>query len=203
MTHASPSPRPSIAKLVEDHLPLVRAIAFQLIRNGQVRFIEPDELVSLGSVALVEAAGRFDPTAGTRFATYAYQRIRGAMLDGVGQHAPVKRSVYRSIRRVGDGTVGSLFIASLDEMLDRGLEVADRKLDPVDALDQQRERRAVAEAVAALPARKRRFVVGHYAEERELKEIGEELGLSRSWASRLHAQALAELRSTLGAREAA
>ncbi|MGF1467266.1 MAG: sigma-70 family RNA polymerase sigma factor [Sandaracinaceae bacterium] len=60
---------------------------------------------------------------------------------------------------------------------------------------QLRER--VRAALGALPPRERALVEGHYFQERTLEEVGATLGISKSWASRLHSRALARLRSLL------
>jgi RNA polymerase sigma factor for flagellar operon FliA len=43
--------------------------------------VELDDLIGEGTLGLLDAAGRFDPTRGIKFRTFAEQRIRGAMLD--------------------------------------------------------------------------------------------------------------------------
>lgn len=61
------------------HLPLVRYIAARVrAAKGQV---DMDDLVSAGTIALIEAADRYDAERRVSFATFAYPRIRGAMLD--------------------------------------------------------------------------------------------------------------------------
>jgi len=46
-------------------------------------FISVDELKSAAMFGLMEAAGRFDPSRGVLFKTYAENRIRGAIMDEV------------------------------------------------------------------------------------------------------------------------
>jgi len=70
------------ARMILDHCPLVRTIARGLIRRYGLR-VEFDDLVSDGTVGLIEAVGRFDPTRGVPFAAFAERRIRGAMLDAI------------------------------------------------------------------------------------------------------------------------
>ncbi|MGO9665578.1 MAG: sigma-70 family RNA polymerase sigma factor [Polyangia bacterium] len=69
-------------RLVEENLDLVRSIAGKL-RRSLGRTLDLDELVAYGSKGLVEAATRFDSRQGVAFSTFAYYRIRGAMLDGL------------------------------------------------------------------------------------------------------------------------
>jgi RNA polymerase sigma factor (sigma-70 family) len=53
-------------------------------------------------------------------------------------------------------------------------------------------------ALAALPPRHRILIRGRYFEGRQLDDLAGELGISKSWASRLHRQALERLRAALG-----
>ncbi len=51
-------------------------------------------------------------------------------------------------------------------------------------------------AVAKLPDRERTLVERHYFGEEPFESIAKELGISKSWASRLHAQAMRRLQDT-------
>lgn len=85
--------------LMEEYLPLVRRQALSM----QVRLpasIELDDLIQAGTVGLLEAMGRFDATQGASFATFASQRIRGAMLDELRSRDWLPRSVRRNARAV-------------------------------------------------------------------------------------------------------
>lgn len=61
---------------------LVEQLADQLERQGLDKVIRQD-LLACGQQGLFEAALRFDPSRGATFRTFAYYRVRGAMLDGV------------------------------------------------------------------------------------------------------------------------
>src|SRR5262245_49118284 len=67
---------------VEQSLWLVRSIAGELLRRHRFSMTQED-LESSGAIGLLEAADAFDERVGTRFTTFAYYRIRGAMLDAV------------------------------------------------------------------------------------------------------------------------
>jgi DNA-directed RNA polymerase specialized sigma24 family protein len=51
--------------------------------------------------------------------------------------------------------------------------------------------------VQELPRRERLLVIGHYFHERRFDRVAEELGISKSWASRLHRRALRRLHRRL------
>ncbi|WP_334468350.1 RNA polymerase sigma factor FliA [Arsenophonus sp. PmNCSU2021_1] len=83
--------------LLERYLPLVRHEALKL----QVRLpasVQLDDLIQAGGIGLFDAIERFDMTQGTAFATYAVQRVRGAMLDALRARDWVPRSVRRLAR---------------------------------------------------------------------------------------------------------
>ncbi|HET6793066.1 MAG TPA: sigma-70 family RNA polymerase sigma factor [Acidimicrobiales bacterium] len=62
----------------------------------------------------------------------------------------------------------------------------------------ERERRAyLVDAVAALPERMRHVVVGYFFDERPMKELAEELGVTESRISQIRGEALAMLRGAL------
>lgn len=83
--------------LWQQHIPLVRHEALKL----QVRLpasVELDDLIQAGGIGLLDAIERFDATQETAFATYAVQRVRGAMLDELRARDWVPRSVRRQAR---------------------------------------------------------------------------------------------------------
>ncbi|MGS2742070.1 RNA polymerase sigma factor FliA [Halomonas sp. LS-001] len=83
------------------YMPLVRRQALSL----QVRLpasIELDDLIQAGTVGLLEALSRFDASQGATFATFASQRIRGAMMDELRTRDWLPRSVRRSARAIDE-----------------------------------------------------------------------------------------------------
>jgi RNA polymerase sigma factor for flagellar operon FliA len=70
--------------------------------------------------------------------------------------------------------------------------------DAPDAILLDRERNAyLVDAVATLPERLRRVVVGYFFEEQSMHELGEELGVTDSRISQMRAEALSLLRDGL------
>jgi RNA polymerase sigma factor for flagellar operon FliA len=78
-------------------LPLVRTIA-----RRTVRYLRPplsfDDLASAGTVGLLKAARDFDPSRQAEFKTYAYIRIKGAILDELRRASLLPSSVNRQVR---------------------------------------------------------------------------------------------------------
>jgi RNA polymerase sigma factor for flagellar operon FliA len=68
------------ARLLDGYLGLVLHCAREIA--GRVsRSVELDDLISAGTLGLVQALEGFDPSQGLAFSTYAVPRIRGAVLD--------------------------------------------------------------------------------------------------------------------------
>ncbi len=80
--------------LILDHVALVRIIAGRLARRLPSS-VDVDELVSVGTVGLIDAIDRFDPERGVPFKGFADLRIRGAMVDYLRGIDPVSRAVRR------------------------------------------------------------------------------------------------------------
>ena len=95
-----PSDRPGdCTKLIEEHLPLVRHIVFQVAVHFP-RHVDRDELATAGALGLVEAARRYDESRGVPFDRFAAQRIRGAILDAVRAADWAPRSVRTLARKL-------------------------------------------------------------------------------------------------------
>ena len=68
--------------LIIEHLTLVKYHAYRFASQLPPN-VEINDLISAGVIGLIDAAGKFDPTRGVQFKTYADVRIRGAMIDGL------------------------------------------------------------------------------------------------------------------------
>jgi RNA polymerase sigma factor for flagellar operon FliA len=63
-----------------EHVPLARSIVNNLsVSLGPT--VSRDDLYSAATLGLVEAAHRYDETKGAKFSTFAYMRVRGAVMD--------------------------------------------------------------------------------------------------------------------------
>jgi RNA polymerase sigma factor FliA len=218
-------------RLIGEHLSLVQAIAGKLKRTLG-RSIDFDDLVGYGHRGLIEAAERFDPQQGVTFTTFAYYRIRGAMLDGMrtmGWYSRADYARYRAEERAHEymqnlaEREGAAKEAGAEEPTDKGQtlesiaeilnsvatvhitsieaasKVADDRLPAPDAeLETGQMGVRVREAVQTLPEKERRLLEMYYFEDKNLEEAGAVLGLSKSWACRLHARAVSLLRDALG-----
>ena len=88
-----------LGALIEEHLPLVRHVVFQVAVRFP-RHVDREDLVRAGTLGLLEAAQRYDESRGVPFARFAAQRIRGAILDAVRAADWAPRSLRTMARSV-------------------------------------------------------------------------------------------------------
>lgn len=93
-------------QLVMEHVGLVKAMASRLATRLPPQ-VEVSELVSVGVLGLIDAAGRFRPSLGVPFSAFARRRIHGAMLDSLRGLDWAPRAV-RKLRRDVDAAIANL-----------------------------------------------------------------------------------------------
>ena len=83
---------------ITEFLPMVHKIVQRV-----VTYLKPplsfEDLVSAGTIGLLKAARNYNPSYQTKFKTYAYIRIKGAILDELRDWSFVPANVSRQIRR--------------------------------------------------------------------------------------------------------
>lgn len=211
--------------------PFVRSIAVKAKNEFDLRSVDLADLIAFGFQGLMEARGRFDPTRGVQFNTFAYYRVRGAVIDGVRKMAYLPRHVHAlrksaeaadwALEEAGEERVAAIAagdapdpkktVAQIDDLLGKltaSFVIAAVGQDEVSNSDPADERLIarqdsdrVKKALAALPERERIVVTGMYFEERSLDDIGAQLGISRSWACRIHTKGLRMMRAAMEADE--
>ena len=86
-------------QLVQRFAPLVKRIAYHLMARLPSS-VQVDDLIQNGMMGLLDAINRFEAGMGAQFETYAAQRVRGAMLDGLRENDWLPRSLRRDFRRI-------------------------------------------------------------------------------------------------------
>lgn len=81
---------------------------------------------------------------------------------------------------------------------DDAIRAADDRPDPEEAVAREELLGRIREAIATLPDAERTLLQRHYFEDVTFDQVAKEIGLSKSWASRLHTRALETVSKTLG-----
>lgn len=204
--------------LILEHLGFVRHIRGR-ISAALPADIDQENLEGAGVLGLVEAAHQFDPHRGVAFKTFAYPRIRGAMLDELRRNTPLSQKMLSQITRVREAceslsqpvlpdaiakstgmslseverTIEAMRLSSVQAWDESKIHSASRHVDRHDGPKKQAEQaetqELLADAIQTLPDKERRAITLYYLEDLRLKEIGDVLGLSESRVSRLLAKA--------------
>lgn len=88
-------------QLIVEYVDLVKIIAGRLYTNYG-KTVEFDDLVSYGIFGLIDAIEKFDPSKNVKFETYAYIRIRGAIIDQLRNLDWIPRSVRQKHKKLED-----------------------------------------------------------------------------------------------------
>ncbi len=219
MAKQPPTPDDS-RRLIEENQGLVYHLVGQIHRRLPVRY-EFDDLVGYGMVGLAEAAHGYVPSKGSKFSTFAFFRIRGAIYDGISESSWLTRAQYRQhVRAVAQASKSeSEADSNFDDDSNRG-DDSDWKQPAPDFVELTPEHAAqivqsdndtiasrlsqqeiIGElylAVDALPRREEMLIKMVYFEGLSLKDAALRLGISKSWASRLHASILQQLGADMG-----
>jgi RNA polymerase sigma factor for flagellar operon FliA len=188
-------------ELMSRHMPLLETIASKAFAHyaGQV---ELNDLRSDGVFGLAEAVDSFQPARGIKFSTYGYQRIHGAMVDGVRSRDWVPRLERQ---RAKQGLVNVRAMGSLESPVfdtHRGVRpLGDQLPDPTGgAMSRSLEaRESIRRLIVGLPRRQRAAMLMYFEQDLTMKEIGKALGLCESRISQLISGALLELRARFSA----
>lgn len=211
--------KPNRETLHEEYGYLVNRIARRLKRISSLH-VELEELTQNGMIGLLSAWERYDPSFEVPFESFAYYRIRGAMIDELRNVTGLTRAEVRRIVRLQAASEVIDAKTSVEASFDgrspcsadlfagvvRSMDIADRaSIDdgqdadrkhlqsPERAARDAERKRQLHEAIAKLDDEDRLYINQHYFEEISLAAIARERRVSRSWASRIHARAIDRL----------
>ena len=212
--------RKSVQDLVDEHLPLVHAVARRYVGSG-----EPlEDLVQVGAVGLVTAARRFDPTRGVPFAAYAMPTVDGELRRHLRDRVSTIRvprrdqeraaSLRMTARTVAQALGREASLAETAEAAGVGLDDARAALAsttppaPLSAAETYaspeaedefaacEDRAFVLDLIGSLGPRERLLVRLRFDGDLAQAEIARRLNMSQSQASRGLSTALDKLRAT-------
>ncbi len=202
---ATPSDRATRERLILDYLPLVRSVARDFVRDGT----ELDDLVQVGTIGLINAVDRFEPTRGVNLAAFARPNVAGEiqrhLRDAVPTVRPPRRlhelnGTLRRLRRELGGrlgrpaSIGELAEAAgtstaeagaASELDQNAVPIEDVPLPAGDPFDASDDHLFVTSCLDTLDGRERRILELRFYGDFTQREIAREMGLSQIHVSRL------------------
>lgn len=205
-----------VADLIEENEKLIYSIIS--------KYPNKEDLIQIGKLAMAEAYKNFDNTRGTKFTTYAYPYILGAISKYVRENHNLKldRDSYRlkaKIEKAKELLTQELMKVpnnqELSEYLSIPLETVDRLLNYQDCLSLDVEYNdvnlydftpseeydydtliALKDQLKSLEEPERTIMYSRYFEDKTQTEIANNLGLSQVDVSRREKKTLIKLRKT-------
>lgn len=172
-------------ELIEHNLRLVSHI----IKKYWSNYDEQEDLISIGTIGLIKAVDSFDAEKGTRFATYGARCIENEILmffRSKKKDANVV-SVNEPIDVDSEGNPLTLIdVIYCDDTISDDIDLKNktaRLYELIDAMDNERDREIII----------RRYGL-YNTKELTQREIAAEMGISRSYVSRIEKRVLGELR---------
>ena len=204
-------------KYILENINLVRYIAAKY-KNNSIG-IEYEDLVSYGTIGLLEAFNTFDDTKGCKFSSYASLKIKASIIDEIRRQSPISRNDVTKINNYNDAvfnlqnklfreptdSIYKMSITSLDSIIfegDTNINLIDtikddEKKTPSSIIEDEEKIEILAKAIDSLKERYKLILSLYYYEELTLKEIGRMLEISESRVSQLHSKAIVNLRNII------
>jgi RNA polymerase sigma factor FliA len=88
-------------KTIEEFIPIIKHLAYKVARGFENDNLV-DDLISAGVVGLLEVMEKYDATRGAKLNTFAYLRIRGAMIDELRSRDWFPRSARSKAKKIGE-----------------------------------------------------------------------------------------------------
>lgn len=213
-------------QLILDHIEYAHQVMHSLLLHIPPG-VDQENLISAGMLGLTEAANNFDSSKGVNFKSFAFLRIRGAVVDEIRRNSPLPQKLLGQISEMRS-VIERLDPPVTPEMISRELGCSVEKVEeclaatrvcspkswdevggfasyaiarddenPANHAEKQELVKVLADCLEELPERDRAVIIMYHLEQMLLKEIGEVLGLSESRTSRVLARAEFTLRQMI------
>lgn len=171
-------------RLIEHNLRLVAHIVKKFDNTGE----DSEDLISIGTIGLIKAIESFQPDKGTKLATYAARCVENEILMHLRSLKKTRKdvSLHDPIGTDKEGNEITL-IDVLGTELDEVIDMVQFKI----------EKSKIYQHIHVLDEREKEVIIGRFGltneQEKTQREIAKELGISRSYVSRIEKRALMKL----------
>lgn len=173
--------------LILDQMHQVRAIGWRIFASIGRR-VDLEDLISCGTLGLIEAVGRFDPNRGVKLSTFAAPHIRGRILDFLRRARPTRRGQQCDVREV---PIDSDLVGS------NSLALKDPGDSPLEIFSKSDESRRLAKCISFLPGEERAVIQLHFYEGVRMDQVAAILKCCTATAYGLRRQAVIQLKTDL------
>ena len=162
------------------------------------KYVEREDLLNAAALGLFDALEKFDAAKGTKFETYAIQRIRGKIIDELRKIQIKPRALSN-----GDGNKPFYTNVSLNQPIDHEdgyllyETIPNEEESPDDTTVKNDEKKFLIQAIKELPEKARLVITLYYYESLTYKEIAKILNITVSRVSQIHSQVVKVLKENL------
>lgn len=156
--------------------------------------LDDRDYFQFGIEGLSEAVDRFDPNYGTKFETYAIQRIRGKIIDELRKISVKPRTQDEDFHYT---TVSINAPVDEDESQQLYEILPSDSPDPNEITEKNQAREFLDKAIQELGERERLILSLYYYENLSYKEIGKLMNITVSRISQIHTRIIANLKTKL------
>ena len=217
------APRTGEQVILSRYLPLVKRAATHLRSQVSASF-DQEDMEQVGMMGLLEAWRRYGGEPDAQFESYAFKRVRGAMLDELRRldwrprqlrqqvhgHNQVQRELFNRLgRNPTEQELAQALSCTVEEVrqlayasqaealqsLEEWLENGGRA--PASESDDQDLAMTLAKVLCTLDKREQLLLSLYYQQELNMKEIALVLGLTESRVCQLHKQCVLQLKQRL------
>ncbi len=159
--------------------------------------LDEKDFYQFGIEGLSEAIDRFDPDYGTKFETYAIQRIRGKILD------EIRKVQIKPRRNMDDANKVFYSNVSINQPVDNdeGYMLYEKLPDDIDTpeeeVEKMEEKEFLLKFIKGMEERDRLILSLYYYEHLNYKEIADILNITVSRVSQIHSKIIKTLRTKL------
>ncbi|KYD32899.1 MULTISPECIES: RNA polymerase sporulation sigma factor SigK [Bacillaceae] len=170
--------------LIEHNLRLVAHIVKKFENTGE----DAEDLISIGTIGLIKAIESYSPGKGTKLATYAARCIENEILMHLRSLKKTRKdvSLHEPIGQDKEGNEISL----IDVLKSEGNDI-------IDEIQLNMELEQVKKYIDVLDEREKEVIISRFGldmqQEKTQREIAKELGISRSYVSRIEKRALMKM----------
>ena len=179
--------------LIEHNLRLVAHVAKKYTSSGRIASVDFDDIISIGTIALIKGIDSFNADKNVRLATYAARCIENEILMYIRSSKKYSNDMFLQ-DPVGHDFDGNE-ITVMDMVKSDDDPVPDEVSDRIDIM------RMIQKIEEVLDEREREIIKMRYAiyggEEITQREIAAMLGISRSYVSRIEKKALKKISACL------
>lgn len=211
--------------LILDNMQFAQKIVSSMIPHLPAG-VDKDDLYSASLLGLTEAAHKFVATRGVSFRTFAYPRIRGAVVDQLRKNSQLPQKVLKNIRIIREA-IESIEPPATPELISQATGLTENQVEeslcamkictpeswdeiggfsyrtvenPALHAENGEILEQMADCIELLPEREKTVLIMYHLDSMLLKEIGEVFNISESRASRVLTRAELRLRQFLEAK---